>query len=379
MKLPGLYIHIPFCKSKCFYCDFFSVSQLSRKAEWLDALLEELKREPAFLGMGKPVLHTVYFGGGTPSVLTKEDFERIFSVIDEYYEMRYCEEVTVEANPDDLTLSYLGMLRQLPIDRLSIGVQTLDNTELKAINRRHTAEQVVEVLENCARLNFDNVSIDLMYGLPMQTFESFQRTLNKALSFPVKHISSYALSWEEGSVLFHKLQKGELQSATDELLEACYFELVDKLEVAGFHQYELSNFARDGYKSKHNSSYWDGSYYLGVGPGAHSYNGIVRRFNQPSIGKYISGIRLYTSFRETEMLDENTKYNDFIITRMRTIKGMDLNELAELFGAAKLNYCCENAKKMLSDGRLCMDGNRLKLTRRSFFISDSMLSDLLYV
>jgi oxygen-independent coproporphyrinogen III oxidase len=379
MKIPGLYIHIPFCKSKCFYCDFFSVAQLSRKSEWLEALLEELKTESAFLGTGKPVLRTVYFGGGTPSLLTQEDFERIFAVIDECYEMHYCEEVTIEANPDDLTIGYLNMLRQLPIDRLSIGVQTLDDSELKAINRRHTAEQALKVLEYCDRLNFDNVSIDLMYGLPGQTFESFQRTLDVAVTLPVKHISSYALSWEEGSVLFHKLQKGELHPAVDELLEACYFEMIDKLEAVGFHPYELSNFARDGYKSKHNSSYWDGSSYLGVGPGAHSYNGEVRRFNLPSLGKYISGIRQGTPFRETEELDENTRYNDFIVTRMRTVKGLDVNELDGLFGPGKRAYCLVNAAKALGNGMLVMDGERLKLTRKSLFISDHVLSDLLFV
>jgi putative oxygen-independent coproporphyrinogen III oxidase len=379
MKLSGLYIHIPFCKSKCFYCDFFSVALLERKAEWLDALLLELKTEPVFLSTGKPALRTIYFGGGTPSLLTQEDFDRIFSVIEEYYDLSFCEEVTVEANPDDLNIQYLLMLRNLPVNRLSIGIQTLNDSELKAINRRHTAEEAILVLQNCEKLNFDNVSIDLMYGLPLQTFESFQKTLRKALALPIKHISSYALSWEEGSVLFRKLQKGELQPAADELLEACYFELIDKLEAAGFYQYELSNFAREGYHSRHNSSYWDGTHYLGVGPGAHSYNGAFRRYNRPSLDEYFSGICHDSPFREIEKMEEDSSYNDFIITRMRTLKGLDLNELVELFGLEKQRYCLRNAAKNLKNGTLLLNGSRLQLARKGFFISDMILSELLYV
>ena len=375
----GLYIHIPFCKSKCFYCDFYSVPQTSLKEEWLDALMLELQREPAFLGTGRPVLRTVYFGGGTPSLLSYEEFDRIFGNIEANFDLSVCEEITIEANPDDLSVSYIEMLRRLPFNRISIGVQSFDDAELKAINRRHTAAAASEAILECSRQGFENISLDLMYGLPGQTLESFLVSVAKAISLPVQHISSYSLSWEEGSVLYSKLHSGELQQASEELSEACFFGMKDVLEKAGFEQYELSNFAQSGFQSKHNSSYWDGAFYLGVGPGAHSYNGLVRRFNPPSLKRYIEGLKQGVDFREMEELDAATKYNDFIITRLRTMQGLNLPELASLFGSSMQRYCMENALVSLQNGMLEQFGDWLRLTRKGLFVSDAVMSDLLKV
>jgi len=373
----GLYLHIPFCKSKCYYCDFYSVSQSSLKEAWLEALIKELKIEPVFLGTEKPVLRTIYFGGGTPSQLTFNELQLIFAAIETNFDLSKCEEITLEANPDDLTPSYISMLRGLPFNRISIGVQSFDDAELLAINRRHTAAAAVEAIQECSRQGFSNISLDLMYGLPGQTVDSFLKSLQQAIALPVQHVSSYSLSWEEGSVLYSKLQSGELKQADEELSEACFFQMKDVLEKAGFEHYELSNFALTGFRSKHNSSYWDGSKYLGVGPGAHSYNGLVRRFNPLSLKRYIDGIMQGLDFRESEELDAMTAYNDFIITRLRTIQGINMKDLANRFGVKMLDYCRKNASVSLQNETLRLEGDWLRLTRKGLFVSDSVMSDLL--
>jgi putative oxygen-independent coproporphyrinogen III oxidase len=380
MKSSGLYIHVPFCKSKCYYCDFFSVPQLSRKKELIDALLFEIKTEKLFLGKEiYPALRTIYFGGGTPSLLDKDDFKKIFDTIKENYDISFCEEITLEANPDDLNPYYIRMLREFPFNRISIGVQSFLDNELTAINRRHSAGQASKAIENCNEFGFNNISLDLMYGLPGQTLESFRMSIDAALKLPVTHISSYALSWEEGSVLYKKREQGLLVQTDDEILESCYFELIERLNAGKFIQYELSNFSLPGFESKHNASYWSGVSYLGVGPGSHSYNGLVRRMNVCSIDKYISGVSKGKLCREAETLDSDTRYNDFIITRMRTIKGICLSELSKLFGLERYLYCMESAAKSLANGFLTIVDDHLRLQKKGYFIADNILSDLIWV
>lgn len=342
-------------------------------------MLLELSVEPVFLGTERPALRTIYFGGGTPSQLTFDEFSQIFASIEAHFDLSECEEITLEANPDDLTPSYVEMLRHFPFNRISIGVQSFDDVELRAINRRHGASAAAEAILECSRQGFGNISLDLMYGLPGQSVESFLVSVKQAVSLPVQHISSYSLSWEEGSVLYSKLQSGELKQASEEISEACFFGMKEVLEMAGFEHYELSNFALEGFRSKHNSSYWNGSHYLGVGPGAHSYNGNVRRFNPSSLKRYIEGVRQRSDFRETEELDASTQYNDFIITRLRTMQGMNLPELSIKFGSEKLAYCLVNAALSRRNGTLEQFGDWLRLTRKGLFISDAVMSDLLEV
>lgn len=375
----GLYLHIPFCTSKCHYCDFYSVTALSRKGEIVEAMVKELQTETGFMGSSKPALRTIYFGGGTPSLLQAEDFTRLFNAIKASYDLSSLEEVTLEANPDDLSPEYLAMLRQFPFNRLSIGVQTLDDAGLKRINRRHTAAQAKQAVLDSRAAGFTNISIDLMYGLPGQTAELFRQTVNEALALPVTHVSSYALSWEEGSVLYKELKQGRLQQAPDELLEAAYFELNAVLAAHGFQRYELSNFAKPGYESKHNSSYWNGTSYLGIGPGAHSYNGVLRRFNLPSIDQYLEGMRRGEPARELEWLDSNARYNDFIMTSLRTSKGILVKELEKLFGVSKRYYCLYNARKNLKNGFLVYEDESLRLDEKGLFIADDICSDLIWV
>lgn len=379
MEFSGLYLHVPFCKSKCYYCDFFSISRLDRRKELIRAMMLEIKSERFFVGSERPALRTIYFGGGTPSLLDKEDFENIFFTIEAHYDIRYCEEITLEANPDDLTPEYLKMLRGLPFNRISIGVQSFQEDELVAINRRHSAHQAVVAVENSHKYGFENIGIDLMYGLPGQTQESFMKSVDVAMDLPIKHLSSYALSWEEGSVLFEKREQGLLEEAEEELLEACYFDLIDRLATRHFVQYELSNFAQLGYESKHNSSYWNGATYLGIGPGAHSFNETVRRMNVSSVDQYIHGVENGKPVRKTEILRLETKYNDFIITHLRTMQGINLKRLELLFGKTMVHYCLKNAAKSISHGFLDMEDKCLRLSRKGYFIADSIFSDLLWV
>jgi len=378
MNSTGLYIHIPFCKTKCHYCDFFSDTNLSRKNELVGALIQELRIETEFLHGIKPEIRTIYFGGGTPSLLDEQDFKKIFASISEFYDISSCMEITMEANPDDLNPDYVKMLRKFPFNRISIGIQSFQEKELLAINRRHTANQAAEAIMCCYNSGFENISIDLMYGLPGQTIDSFDQTIEKALTLPIKHISSYALSWEVGSVLYKKLKLGVLKQASDEFLETCYFLLNSMLISKNFMRYELSNFSLHGYESKHNSSYWDGTYYIGIGPGAHSYNGFVRRVNVASVEKYITGVIAGEPVRETELLDMNDKYNDFIMTRLRTTKGVLMYELERLFGISKRYYCMSNARKSLRNGFLVYENNSLKLDEKGLFIADTICSDLIW-
>lgn len=378
MMESGLYIHVPFCASKCDYCDFYSHSDAALRSGYIDALLLEMQTEAAFLSAGKPSLRTIYFGGGTPSMLSEAEFERLFEGIRNHFDLSLCEEITLEANPDDLTADAIQALRRLPFNRISIGIQSLNDAELRAIHRRHTAAQALEAVHGCAAAGFQNISVDLMYGLPEQTVEQFEESLRQVLNLPIQHISSYALSWEEGSVLYAKRMKGLLKEADDAFLETCYHLLASRLAEKGFERYELSNFAKPGFVSKHNSSYWDGRWYLGLGPSAHSYNGVERRMNVASTKRYIQSLRNGKPDREVEPLDHYTRYNDYIMTRLRTMAGFDVREMEADFGVRLRYYCMQQAKRSLHSGLLQYENFRLRLSEKALFVSDSVLSDLIW-
>jgi putative oxygen-independent coproporphyrinogen III oxidase len=375
----GLYIHIPFCKSKCYYCDFFSITDTAGKKVLMEAMCEEIRLESTLSHAVKPALQTIYFGGGTPSMLNMDDFCHFFSIIDDCFDLSDLQEVTLEANPDDLSSVYIDGLRSLPFNRISIGIQSLNDDELKTINRRHTAAQAINAVKACKTAGFENISIDLMYGLPGQTLESLRETVTLMLDLPITHISTYALSWEEGSVLYAKRQAGLLHQATDEMLETCYAEINNRLNENGFNRYELSNFSLPGFASRHNSSYWDGTTYYGIGPGAHSYNGKQRWSNVSSINQYIEGMRLKQPTREVEELDLDTRYNDYIMTGLRTTVGLLLKDLEKQFGIAKRYYCMLNANKNLLNGLLKYENGYLRINDKGLFLADSICSDLMSV
>jgi oxygen-independent coproporphyrinogen-3 oxidase len=271
------------------------------------------------------------------------------------------------------------MLRRWPFNRISVGIQSFIDEELMAIGRRHDAAQAIRAVYDCREAGFDNISIDLMYGLPGQTPERFNSTVHQAVKLPVTHISTYALSWEEGSVLYVQLKRGKLTQASDDSLAACYRWLNEILPAHGFQRYELSNFALPGYESKHNSGYWSGRAYLGVGPSAHSYNGQLRRWNVPRIDAYVQGIESGQPQRGEEWLDEQTKYNEYIMTRLRTTQGIDLKELEAQFGAALAVYCVKQAGRNLQAGLLKNENGYLSLTDKGLFLADAILTDLMKV
>lgn len=375
--MAGIYLHIPFCKRRCIYCDFFSTTQSERKTEYIHALCHELETRKDYLG-GEGI-ETIYLGGGTPSQLDKEDFEKIFSSIYSNYHIADQPEITLEANPDDLTAEYIAMLRSLPFNRLSMGVQTFNEPTLKLLQRRHTAGQAIRAFQECRAAGFLNISIDLMYGLPGETMSSWEQDLEQALTLHPEHISAYHLIYEEDTVLWKLREQHSVEEADEDLSLSLFSRLIDRLTSAGYDHYEISNFCLPGLHSRHNSSYWTGKKYLGCGPSAHSYNGISRQWNVASLDKYIKGISAGTPDLEIEELDLYTRYNDFVITSIRTQWGMPLSGLRSKFGDKLYAYCLRMAAPHLKQGTLAIVEDTLKLTREGIFISDGIMSDMLWV
>lgn len=375
--MAGIYIHVPFCKTRCIYCDFYTRTDISPKYNYVTALCNEvLLRKDYIKGEG---IKTIYFGGGTPSQLAFDDFRRIFDMLFVNFEIQADAEITIEANPDDLTPQYVEILRKLPFNRLSMGIQSFDDEELKFLKRRHSAAKAIDAVGLCKSFGYDNISIDLMYGLPNQTMEIWKGNLNAAIALDIQHISSYHLIYEQGTRLYRLFKLGEVKPVNEDLSVDMFSTMIDELSFAGFEQYEISNFARNGLYSRHNSSYWLGEKYLGLGPAAHSYDGQNRAWNIASISKYIEGINEGKPNIEIEYLDENTRYNDFILTGMRTRWGVNISALNALFGTRLKDYCLKNARKYLEQGFLTQDGDILKLTRKGIFISDGIMSDLMWV
>lgn len=375
--MAGIYLHIPFCKRRCVYCDFYSTTMESRKDAYIQALCEELKMRREYLNGAS--VETVYFGGGTPSQLDEVHFEHVFDVINQVYSLSSVPEITLEANPDDLTPMYVNMLRRLPFNRISIGIQTFQDDTLCLLRRRHTAQQAIEAVKRCQDAGFSNISIDLMYGLPKESKESWQADLQQAIALDVPHISAYHLIYEEGTELWNLRRKHQIEEIDEERSVEFFSMLIDTLQAVGYVHYEISNFAKPGMYSRHNSSYWDGTYYLGCGAAAHSYNGISRQWNVASLDTYIENIKSGLLPYEIESLDQYTRYNDKVITSIRTSKGLSLSALQLEFGQRLYNYCLSNADTYLKEGLLTIENGRLHLTRKGIFVSDGIMSDLLWV
>ena len=375
--MAGIYLHIPFCKKRCIYCDFFSTTQSEKKAAYIDALCRELTLRKTYIG-NEPV-ETIYLGGGTPSQLDQKDFEKIFTAISETYTVTVGAEITLEANPDDLRPEYIHMLRSFPFNRLSIGMQTFQNETLKLLNRRHTAEQAVKAFEDCRKAGFRNISIDLMYGLPGETAETWASDLRQVVEMKPEHISAYHLIYEEGTPLWELREAHRVEEVDEDLSVSLFTCLIHTLKQNGYEHYEISNFCLPGCHSRHNSSYWTGKNYLGCGPSAHSYDGKSRQWNIASLEGYIHGIECGTEISEKEELDLYTRYNDFVLTSVRTCWGMSLERLKTDFGEKLYRYCLKMARPHLVQGTLETCHGTLKLTEKGIFISDGIMSDLMWV
>ena len=375
--MAGIYLHIPFCKKRCIYCDFFSTTQSEKKAAYIDTLCRELTLRKTYIG-NEPV-ETIYLGGGTPSQLDQKDFEKIFTAISETYTVTDGAEITLEANPDDLRPEYIHMLRSFPFNRLSIGMQTFQNETLKLLNRRHTAEQAIKAFEDCREAGFRNISIDLMYGLPGETAETWASDLRQVVEMKPEHISAYHLIYEEGTPLWKLREAHRVEEVDEDLSVSLFTCLIHTLKQNGYEHYEISNFCLPGCHSRHNSSYWTGKNYLGCGPSAHSYDGKSRQWNIASLEGYIHGIECGTEISEKEELGLYTRYNDFVLTSVRTCWGMSLERLKTDFGEKLYRYCLKMARPHLVQGTLETCHGALKLTEKGIFISDGIMSDLMWV
>ena len=375
--MAGIYIHIPFCKRRCIYCDFFSTTQSEKKSAYVHALCRELEMRKDYLE-GEDI-ETIYLGGGTPSQLLREELEEIFNHIYKVYPVKENAEITLEANPDDLTPEYVAMLRQLPINRISMGIQTFQEETLKLLHRRHTAVQAIEAFRRCREAGFQNISIDLMYGLPGETLDTWIADLQQAIDLRPEHISAYHLIYEEGTALWKLREQHQVEEADEDLSVSLFSTLIEQLSEAGYQHYEISNFCLPGLHSRHNSSYWTGKKYLGCGPSAHSFNGVSRQWNVASLESYIKGVEEGELDVEVEELDLYTRYNDFVLTSIRTAWGMPLSKLRSDFGEELYRYCMRMAKPHLEQGVLEIGEDVLRLTRKGIFVSDGIMSDLMWV
>ena len=375
--MAGIYIHIPFCKRRCIYCDFFSTTRSEEKPTYVRALCQELAIRKNYLEDEE--IETIYLGGGTPSQLTEEELNDIFTSLYNIYKVKEDAEITLEANPDDLTPEYVSMLRRLPVNRISMGIQTFQEETLKLLHRRHTARQAIEAFHRCREAGFRNISIDLMYGLPGETLDTWKQDLQQAIDLHPEHISAYHLIYEEDTELWKLKEQHQVEEADEDLSVTLFSTLIDTLTQAGYQHYEISNFCLPGLHSRHNSSYWTGKKYLGCGPSAHSFNGLSRQWNVASLDKYLNSITSGKPDYEIEELDLYTRYNDFVITSIRTCWGMPLSRLRTEYGEELYNYCLRMAKPHIDEGILEIREGVLKLTRRGIFISDGIMSDLLFV
>ena len=375
--MAGIYIHIPFCKRRCIYCDFFSTTQSEKKSAYVHALCRELETRKDYLE-GEDI-ETIYLGGGTPSQLLREELEKIFNHIYKVYPVKEDAEITLEANPDDLTPKYVAMLRQLPINRISMGIQTFQEETLKLLHRRHTAVQAIEAFRRCREAGFQNISIDLMYGLPGETLDTWRADLQQAIDLRPEHISAYHLIYEEGTALWKLREQHQVEEADEDLSVSLFSTLIEQLSEAGYQHYEISNFCLPGLHSRHNSSYWTGKKYLGCGPSAHSFNGVSRQWNVASLESYMKGVEEGELDVEVEELDLYTRYNDFVLTSIRTAWGMPLSKLRSDFGEELYRYCMRMAKPHLEQGVLEIGEDVLRLTRKGIFVSDGIMSDLMWV
>ena len=380
--MSGIYIHIPFCKSRCSYCDFHSGTDLLLKEKLISAICSEIKSRKDYFpsrtsGNDNEPIKTIYFGGGTPSLLNISELSKILNTIHQTFDTSQVIETTLEANPDDITNEYAKMLRN-HFNRISIGIQSFDNNELTLMNRRHSAEKAIESVNICQSNGFDNISIDLMYGLPNQNVKSWENNLKKAIELNVQHISAYHLTYENDTKITQLLNDKKINSVSEETSLEMFNRLTELLEQNGFEQYEISNFAKKGFRSKHNSSYWSNSAYIGIGPSAHSYNLHSRQWNICNTKQYINNIENKTAFFEKENLSAEEKYNDFIITRLRTKEGINLDMLKN-FGEKFYQYGLKNADNWIKENVLEINDNYLRLTKKGIFISDTVFSDLIWV
>ena len=370
--MSSIYIHIPFCKQACHYCDFHFSTSLKKKDELVNTLKTELSLRKVEL---TNTVECIYFGGGTPSLLSAEELNSLIETVYTNYNVSETPEITLEANPDDLTKDKIKELGKSKINRLSIGIQSFFEDDLKLMNRAHNAKEALQCIE-FSKTEFDNISIDLIYGIPGMTTQKWKENLNIALQLDIPHISSYALTVEPNTALKRYIEKGVVPPVDDDLAKQHFDILVETLQQAGYSNYEFSNFGKQGYHSKNNTAYWTGKSYLGIGPSAHSYNGKQRSWNINNNPKYIKSIQQGIIPNEVETLSVTDRYNEYVMTGLRTIWGISLSKIEKEFGLIFKTYVLQQAKNFIEDHLLFLDGDTIVVTKKGKFLSDGIASEL---
>lgn len=372
----GIYIHIPYCKSKCHYCDFYSVIRPPDQRDFAGLIVQEMQQRSQYLEDKR--IDTIYVGGGTPSLISAEYIQWILDSIGAEFDIQADAEITLEANPDDIDAGWASQFKKTGVNRLSLGIQALYDEHLKLMNRRHTARQALDVVALLKDHGFDAISIDLIYGIPGLTEDQWMSTLKQAVQLPANHISAYHLTFEPGTRFSTWKKKGILREIPDEESLNQYRLLRKVLVSNGFRHYEISNFARNGEVSRHNSKYWKNVPYLGLGPSAHSFNGKERNWNPSNLRLWAEGVRSGNR-PEGEILDTLMQRNEFVMTRLRTDEGIDLREFRELFGLGELNRLMDAAQPIIAKEDLISENERIRFNPDSWFRSDSLLADLFNV
>jgi len=375
--MAGVYIHIPFCKKKCHYCDFYKTLNTGMAERFLDALGKEIILQKDYLEQNK--IETIYFGGGTPSVLTAIQIREILEKLYDVFDVSEKAEITLEANPDDIDKLYVKDLKKAGINRISLGIQSWNDSVLQLLNRRHTAKEAKEALDNIIASGIENISADLIYGIPGMTAKQWTDDLHKTLGFDIKHLSAYHLTIEKNTEFGKMKQAGKLKEIDEEESENQFNILTKISKKYGYIQYEISNFCKEGYFSAHNTNYWKQQPYLGLGPSAHSYNGDARQWNISDLSEYLKSIENNEIRCTSEILTTKDRYNEYIMTSLRTMWGINLDFVEERINKESRDYLNNLATRFVKYGMITKNGNQLVLTDQGKMISDNIISELMMV
>lgn len=370
----GIYIHVPFCKSKCAYCNFFSLASESKINDYVEALKREILYRKDYLENEE--VKTIYFGGGTPSLLPVKSLDEILNLLHKNFKVDANPEITLELNPDTIDREKMSFLKQIGVNRMSVGIQSFFDDDLKYLGRRHDSNHALRVLENLKNVNFDKITLDLIYGIPTLTEEKWNKNLDIFFSTGISHLSAYALTVEPRTILGQKIDKGDLQEVSEDETIRHYQILVERTKEHGFEHYEISNFAKEGCRSIHNSIYWSDGKYLGLGPSAHSYDGKSRQWNVANLSQYLKLAGNSDDCFEKEILTLYDKYNEYVMTSLRTSWGCNVEKIALHYGIKYADFFLKNVKKYVESGEMLINDNNYFLSENGKLFADGIASDL---
>ena len=372
--MSGIYLHVPFCKSKCAYCNFFSLASEKKMQEYVEALKREIVARSKYLG--NETVKTIYFGGGTPSLLPVRYIGEILELVNNNFDLVANPEITLEANPDTIEKEQLFSLKAMGVNRVSVGIQSFHDEDLKYLDRRHDSRHALQIIDDLKDVGFEKLTLDLIYGIPTLTEERWNKNLDIFFSTGITHLSAYALTVEPKTILGQRIEKGELQCVSEEETIRHYEIVVERSKANGFEHYEISNFAKEGHRSQHNSIYWKNEKYLGLGPSAHSYDGNSRQWNVSNLTKYIQLAGNSEDYYEKEILTLEDKFNEYVMTSLRTSWGCDIEKIERSYGKSYVNHFLKNVKKYLEMGEMITDGNSYSLTENGKLFADGIAADL---